>query len=242
MTLFSHQLIYMSIEKFSVSYFFSIRLWVSLIFKNKLCGVMFRIKQIRKLQGMKQKDLAETTGLSNPYLSALETGRVKKSPSLDTLQKIAASLDVRIGDLFDDAKPVPINGSVGAADKVSFFPEDDAQGLRKIKCPAALPPAPNLMGIEVEGDSLMPAYADGDILFYEGQQSGVSDDAVGRVCLCQDAEGEQWVKFVKSGTEPGHFHLLSLNPLSDNIMNVELDWAYPVILHWPGRMVEDFAD
>lgn len=57
-----------------------------------------RIKDICTEKSISQKDLAEKIGISATSLSRIVTGDQK--PSFDTLEKIAAALDVEIVDLF----------------------------------------------------------------------------------------------------------------------------------------------
>jgi DNA-binding XRE family transcriptional regulator len=206
---------------------------------RKNLRMKFKIREIRIRSGMKQKDLVEATGLSNPYLSALETGNVKKSPSVDALNKIATALGVRVGELFDDAKPVAVAGKVGAGAKVPLVDAyAKGDGLYHVACPFELPHNISIVGVEVEGDSMAPIHRDGDVLFYSRDTMGVPTEAVGAICVCEDENGDGWVKHVKRGTEPGKFHLISINPLVDNMFDVILKWAAPVKLAWPKALVE----
>jgi transcriptional regulator with XRE-family HTH domain len=50
------------------------------------------IKEFRKKKLLKQKDLANKSGISQTYLSQIETG--DKFPSLDMLEKICNALDI----------------------------------------------------------------------------------------------------------------------------------------------------
>lgn len=55
------------------------------------------VRVFRKHRGMTIKELAEKAGLSQPYLSEIETG--KKEGSLDAIKAIAGALDVDLDDL-----------------------------------------------------------------------------------------------------------------------------------------------
>ncbi|CAK06114.1 helix-turn-helix domain-containing protein [Rhizobium johnstonii] len=55
------------------------------------------VRVFRKHRGMSIKELAEKSGLSQPYLSEIETG--KKEGSLDALRSIASALDVDLDDV-----------------------------------------------------------------------------------------------------------------------------------------------
>lgn len=61
--------------------------------------VHLRIKEICKEKGMTLNQLAEKIGVYQPTISGFISGKIK--PSLDTLEKIAYSLGVSIGELFD---------------------------------------------------------------------------------------------------------------------------------------------
>lgn len=58
-----------------------------------------RVRQLRVERGLQQRQLAEQAGLTPSLVSQLESGRL--TPSLHTLGKIAAALNVRIGSLLD---------------------------------------------------------------------------------------------------------------------------------------------
>ena len=65
---------------------------------------MNRIKEIREIMGIKQKDLAIKAGVSKPYLYDLENQR--RGAKRETLERIAAVLNVDVSDLFKDEKNV----------------------------------------------------------------------------------------------------------------------------------------
>jgi len=64
-----------------------------------LLNIGLKIKALREEQNLKIKDLAEMTGLSSALISQVEHGHTQ--PSLETLWKIARSLNVPIGFLFE---------------------------------------------------------------------------------------------------------------------------------------------
>ena len=55
------------------------------------------IKIVRKFRKMTQADLAQSSGISRPYLTEIETG--KKDGSLRAMKAIAGALGVKVGDL-----------------------------------------------------------------------------------------------------------------------------------------------
>ena len=56
-----------------------------------------RLRILREKRGLRLADLEEKTGVSRGFLSELERG--KKTPTLDTLKKLASVLQVPIQDL-----------------------------------------------------------------------------------------------------------------------------------------------
>ena len=60
--------------------------------------VMKKIRTIRIDKGLNMRELAQKVGCSTAFISQMENG--KASPSIATLKKIAAVLDVRVVDFF----------------------------------------------------------------------------------------------------------------------------------------------
>jgi len=60
------------------------------------------IKVWREYRGQTQQQLADTAGISKPYLSQIETG--KRKGTVDILSAIAKALNVSLDDLYEDQK------------------------------------------------------------------------------------------------------------------------------------------
>lgn len=58
-----------------------------------------RIKEERKKRGLTQERLAELAGISNNFISYIESGR--KTASLKTIKKIADILELPLSELFE---------------------------------------------------------------------------------------------------------------------------------------------
>jgi len=65
-----------------------------------------QIKTIRKAAGNTQEQLAEKAGLSLNYITMIESG--KRAPTVETLNKIAYSLKVKLRDLFSTDVQIPV--------------------------------------------------------------------------------------------------------------------------------------
>jgi transcriptional regulator with XRE-family HTH domain len=58
------------------------------------------VKKLREQQGMTQAELAKKAGVTEAYVSMLESG-ARKNPSLPTLKKLARALGVSLPELLE---------------------------------------------------------------------------------------------------------------------------------------------
>lgn len=80
------------------------------------------LKQYREDHGLSLREFSKISGVSNSYLSMIETGRQPSSgrpvvPTLTKLNQIAAAMNMRVDDLVAavDDMPVAINDPVAPA-------------------------------------------------------------------------------------------------------------------------------
>ncbi|MEC9432136.1 MAG: S24 family peptidase [Pseudomonadota bacterium] len=132
---------------------------------------------------------------------------------------------------------VSIAGKVGAGAQVPLVDAYEKGDGPQVECPPQLSPH-GIVAVEVEGDSMEPVYSQGDLLFYSRDAVGVPDEAIGARCVCEDMDGNAWVKQVKPGREPGTFDLHSINAKVDPMWGVRLKWAARVRLHLPADLAK----
>lgn len=198
-----------------------------------------RIEALIVERGTNHRAVALSAGMSATGVRDIVL-RKTKNPTFANLAKIAEVLGVPVTAIIEGATRQPsvaVPGRAGAGAEVHLV-DDYAKGdgLFQVECPPLLSPH-GIVAVEVEGDSMEPAYSEGDLLFYSREAMGVPIEAIGRMCICADEDGRVWVKQVKAGTEAGRFNLLSINPLGANMHNVRLNWAAPVKLHLPKEFV-----
>jgi len=58
-----------------------------------------RIQTLRKKKQLSQEELAEQAGIHRTYIGAVERG--EKNATIETLEKIASALNIKVGELFD---------------------------------------------------------------------------------------------------------------------------------------------
>ncbi|MBP3038519.1 helix-turn-helix domain-containing protein [Bacillaceae bacterium Marseille-Q3522] len=64
------------------------------------------IKRLRRMKGLSLNEMAKKSGVSKSYLSYIERG-MQKNPSLQTLQKLANTLDTDVESLINLKKENP---------------------------------------------------------------------------------------------------------------------------------------
>lgn len=202
------------------------------------CCMKFSIREKRKAAGLTQEHMAEMLDISTGLYNGLETGKRRMNETY--LDGIAKILGVVVTDLIIEDRPaVAVPGHAGAGAEV-FLCDDHAKGdgLYHVACPPQLSPH-GIVAVEVKGDSMEPTYSEGDLLFYSRETAnGVPTEAIGKKVIAETTDGRVWVKQLKLGTEPGLFHLLSLNPAGLNMHDVAVKWAAPVRLHLPREFVK----
>ena len=72
--------------------------------RTEAINVGWRLKEIRVLQGLSQRELADLSGLSFNTISLIENE--KTSPSVNTLQQLAIALNVPIRAFFEPTGPM----------------------------------------------------------------------------------------------------------------------------------------
>lgn len=90
------------------------------------------IKNTRLSKGMSAKTLSELTGLTQAYLSMLESNK-RKNPSTDALQSIADALGVSVNDLLDNGPSGNVVVPEEYTDKYIVTKKDKEQYAREMK-------------------------------------------------------------------------------------------------------------
>lgn len=192
------------------------------------------------------RDLAGKAGVSYDILKNISQNKSER-PNAEAAARIADFFGASLKDFYSGRVPatgeeaalmIAVAGKVGAGAEVELVDAyAKGDGHRHVACPPQLT-ATGIVAVEVEGDSMVPMYQPGDILFYtRATHEGILEEDIGRACVVEDASGHAWVKQVKRGDEPGQFHLISLNPLAETRHNQRIKWAARVKLALPAEFV-----
>lgn len=187
-----------------------------------------RLRHARQAAGMGASELARRVGKPYPTYIAHENG--SRNFKLEDARRYARLLKVSAAWLLTgegEAKAtphVPIVGYVGAGAMV--YPVDDNEpGAGIGEAPAPPESAGQEVALIVRGDSMYPAYRDGDLIYYEDHASAL-DEIYGQECVVRLRDGSVMVKTVTRGSQPHLVTLTSYNapPRED----VDAEWIAAV--------------
>jgi transcriptional regulator with XRE-family HTH domain len=169
-------------------------------------------------RGIKAKRLAKAAGLGETAVRDI----LEKvdDPRIGTLIKIADALDIPASSLF--GSQVPVLGKIGAGGSILFEEADEPELVDR-------PPgaAGKLMALSVTGDSMMPVYRDGDIIYVNRDHEGVLPQYIGEECAVHTVDGGTFLKILAVGAQPNRYTLRSFN--AADMADVEVVWATPVL-------------
>lgn len=189
----------------------------------EVARVKAELRRLMELKGIKAKPLSKLAGLGDTAVRDIFE-REDADMRVGTLHKLARALDTTIDDIIG-AAGVSLVGRIGAGGNVIY--SEDHSG--------AVPRPPGLAtpveALEVDGSSMLPRYSSGDIVYIAREHDGVAEDDIGEFCAVRVSTGETYIKQLAYGSRPGLFTLRSLN--AEDITDVELDWATPIVFVLP---------
>ena len=147
-----------------------------------------RIRELRKMRGMSQQDLANKLDLNKVAISQYERG--VRRPSIDIVSALCdifnVSSDYLLGEddmtirivntdeikKLDSPRRIPVLGRVAAG-----IPIDAIEDIIDWEDIAEDAPG-EYFGLKIKGDSMMPRIADGDVVIVHSQPDAESGDVV----------------------------------------------------------------
>lgn len=190
-------------------------------------GLMrLRIYELLKERDITAEEMAHELGYAQSQVSRFLSG--KRRAHTDFLNDTAKYLGVNVADLFEP-ELMPIVGYIGAGAEFHAI-DDHAQGagFDEVERPAGLDG--DAVAVQVRGDSMVPAYYDGDIIFYgERQYDYVS--FINRRCVCGLADGRILIKTLQRGSADNLHTLTSFN--ASPIEDVVVEWVSKIKLVQP---------
>ena len=188
------------------------------------------LRKYRKLANLTQAQLADLVegGVSNPqHVSRIEKLEFNMSAEWAELYSQALNSTGKVNikpwqlmfDAEESAATVPLMGYVGAGAKICTdgieYPADDVEA----------PPeyTPSTAALCVRGDSMYPAYFDGDLIYYDTQQGSTPQHFIGQHVVVKLTSNDIYIKQIANGSSPKKFNLLSFN--APPMLDVEIEWV-----------------
>lgn len=148
-------------------------------------------------------------------------------PTIDNFLAICKGLGVSPSQLLEEGESfAPSIAVVGYVSGGEGWTPVDANTAETVELDIA---RVDTIAVEVRGDSMSPVYRSGDKLICQRHYGPHLDNFIGRDCVIQTRDGDHFIKILKRGTKPNRMTLKSYNPLVDDIEDVAIAWAAPVL-------------
>ncbi len=177
------------------------------------------LRRAMRQAGIGAKPLAKKAGVGETAVRDIIEGH-SLNPKITTLSQIAEALGMALSEILTEAG-VAVVGKIGAGGSIAF---DEAAPLGTVPRPPDV--SGELVGLEIVGDSMLPKFDPGDVVYISRNHDGVLADYIGCYCACRLVTGETYLKQLAKGSTPKTFTLRSLN--AADIEEVELSWATPI--------------
>lgn len=183
-----------------------------------------RLRLARKTAGFESAtDAVNRFGWTQQTYLAHENG--SRGYRLPTAQEYARAFRVSLEWLISGkgemkgGKTVPLMGIVSAGGHI--MPADDSpNGLEQVDAPPEM--GPSTVAAQVRGDSMYPAFDDGDLIYYD-QIQAMPEILPNKACIARLADGRCMLKLVRKGSRKGLYTLHSHN--APPIEDVRLEWV-----------------
>ena len=120
---------------------------------------------------------------------------------------------------------IPVYGYAGAREVVNIIPSDDQGAIDEVQ---PLRAEDGFKAVVVRGGSMLPAYRDGDVLFFREDHVSI-DKLIGCDCIIlTDDKDRAYVKRIMKGSKKDHYTLLSYSPGIDPLPDVKVLNAWPI--------------
>lgn len=152
---------------------------------------------------------------------------IRKDARLSHLQHLIASGA-------DEPASVPVMGRIGAGSVIEpDFDQTGADGLFAVSLPFPVPD--NMIGLEVEGESMLPKYDPGDVIVVWREQRRNTESFIGQLAAVRTERGRRYLKTILRGSEPGLYRLESFN--AKPIEDVSIQWVGEIHVIVPASQV-----
>jgi repressor LexA len=197
----------------------------------------YLVRELLKLPGMTQQKLADEIGIeigdgvtvSQPTVSRWLNGAIPETENWEAIKRVAlrrlngAAHNLGSHNPLKHVKEVPVRGYVGAGAEVfKIAYETGVDDVETVEVPVGFG---SVEALKVRGDSMFPAYRDGDIICV-AEFDGNVNELIGKECLVITADDRWLLKTIERGSMPERYHLFSHN--APMMRDVQISEATPV--------------
>lgn len=129
---------------------------------------------------------------------------------------------------------VPVMGRIGAGATIEpDFDQVPPEGLYEVDLPFPMPG--EMIGLEVDGESMLPKYEPGDVIVVWKGQRRDTTSFLGELAAVRTEDGRRYLKTIMRGAKRGLYRLESFNarPIED----VQVAWVGEINVIVPARQV-----
>lgn len=173
-----------------------------------------KVREILQEPGWTQMKVANEVGVSQSTVNRWLKGSEPEGQNRDDLNALYERI------FGGNAGPkIPLKGYIGAGQAIYPF-EDGGEEL--IDAPPKA--RSSTVAAKVRGDSMLPHYEDGDIIYYS--QNLPPEEMRNRRCVVKLADGRMLVKTLRRGSTDQLWTLTSTN--AADIEDVVVEWVAPI--------------
>ena len=195
------------------------------------------LQHIKDGMGWTQSGLADRLGVSQSTISKWNSNQ--QSPNKSQWDRVLELVrrEPKLERLLAEVEPtgsVPVVGRIGAGSVIEpDFDQTEGSGLYDVTLPFSVPA--EMIGLEVDGESMMPKYDPGDVVVVWREQRRATDAYVGQLAAVRTHDGRRFLKFVRLGSKPGLYTLESFN--ARPIPDVPLSWIGEIHVIVPASQI-----
>ncbi len=174
------------------------------MFASELSSFGSRLRSLRHAKGLSQVELARLIGRHQTVIGPYE--RDEYMPPQPIVEKLAAALQSSPEYLLFGRSPqhpqIPVIGSLGPGGLVA---------ARRGAHPMVTVCGEQLLALQIEDDSMAPAYRSGQVALLLAQETGRPDQLLGRDVLAELADGRLFLRRLLPAAREDRFDLAAYN-------------------------------
>lgn len=194
---------------------------------------------------LKQGELAKKINVSQGTISKWRSGA--QSPNTrqwehveNLIRKNSKLTHLRhlIPQAAEDPASIPVMGKIGAGSAIEpDFDQAGEDGLFAVTLPFPVPD--DMIGLQVEGESMLPKYDPGDVIVVWREQRRNTESFIGQLAAVRTEQGRRYLKTILKGSQSDLYRLESFN--AKPIEDVSIQWVGEIHVIVPASQVKNIG-